>query len=117
MCRELIKDLICPNCMSNDLQINIDPQNQGFCSSLLLECKKCKSLENGYRKSVFSSTHLQESTKSDVAFDINIRMVLLAHELGLGYAALKKISKILGIPTLHVKTFQRQDRRVTGKVR
>lgn len=72
---------------------------------------------NACVKSVFSSSRLQESTRSDVAFDINIRMVLLAHELGLGYAALKKISKILGIPTLHVKTFQRQDRRVTGKVR
>ncbi|KAK1901773.1 Acid alpha-amylase [Dissostichus eleginoides] len=36
-------------------------------------------------------------------------MVLLAHELGLGYAALKKISKVLGIPALHLKTYQRHD--------
>ncbi|KAI4814438.1 hypothetical protein KUCAC02_003634 [Chaenocephalus aceratus] len=34
-------------------------------------------------------------------------MVLLAHELGLGCAALKKISKVLGIPGLHLKTYQR----------
>ncbi|KAK1874926.1 Protein RAD61 [Dissostichus eleginoides] len=40
-------------------------------------------------------------------------MVLLAHELGLGYAALKKISKVLGIPALHLKTYQRHDKRVT----
>ncbi|KAF3837907.1 hypothetical protein F7725_009675 [Dissostichus mawsoni] len=40
-------------------------------------------------------------------------MVLLAHELGLGYAALKKISKVLGIPALHLKAYQRHDKRVT----
>ena len=31
---------------------------------------------------------------SDVAFDVNIRLVLLAHELGLGYAAQKKITVV-----------------------
>ncbi|KAK1885412.1 2-dehydro-3-deoxyphosphooctonate aldolase [Dissostichus eleginoides] len=41
-------------------------------------------------------------------------MVLLAHELGLGYAALKKISKVLGIPALHLKAYQRHDKRVTA---
>lgn len=38
--------------------------------------------------------------------DVNVRMVLLAHELGMGQAAIKKISKVL-IPA------QRPDRRVT----
>ncbi|KAK1876707.1 Protein translocase subunit SecD [Dissostichus eleginoides] len=40
-------------------------------------------------------------------------MVLLAHELGLDYAALKTISKVLGIPALDLKTYQRHDKRVT----
>ncbi|CAL8293778.1 unnamed protein product [Gadus morhua 'NCC'] len=40
-------------------------------------------------------------------------MVLLAHELGMGYAALRKISKVLGIHSLHLKTYQRHDKRVT----
>lgn len=113
---ELLNDLLCPNCMENGLSVNIDPQNQGFCSSLMLECSECKQKENGYRKSVFSSSRLQESSRGDVAFDVNVRMVLLAHELGLGYTALKKISKVLGIPSLHLKTYQRHDRRVTGTV-
>ncbi|KAF3856788.1 hypothetical protein F7725_017511, partial [Dissostichus mawsoni] len=60
------------------------------------------------------TTRLQDETRKDVAFDVNVRMVLLAHELGLGYAALKKISKVLGIPALHLKTYQRHDKRVTG---
>ena len=41
----------------------------------------------GYRKSIYrlTSTRLQDGTRNDVAFDLNVRMVLLAHELGLGY--------------------------------
>ena len=65
---------------------------------------------------MFTSTRLHQETRGDVAFDVNIRMVLLAHELGLGYAALKKISKILGIPGLCLKTFQRHDKTVTGRL-
>ena len=45
-----------------------------------------------------------------MAFDINMRMVLLAHGLGLGYAALKKISIVLEIPSLLLSSYQRHDR-------
>lgn len=107
---QLICDLICPNCAVSGLKLTIDPQNQGFCSSLLLECSVCEGAK--YCRSVFTSTRLQ--SRNDVAFDVNVRMVLLVHELGLGYAVLKKISKVLGIPGLHLKTYQRHDRRVTG---
>ena len=44
-------------------------------------------------------------------------MVLLAQELGLGYAALRKISTVLGIPGLHLKTYQKHNKRVTGMER
>lgn len=83
----------------------IDPQNHGFCSSLLLKCCLCK--DDKYRRNVYTSTRLRDESRNDVAFDVNIRMVLLAHELGLGYAALRKISKVLGLPGLHLKTYQR----------
>ena len=53
-------------------------------------------------------------SKNDVAFDVNVCMVLLAHKLELGYAALKEISKVLGIPGLHLKTYQKHDETVTG---
>ena len=112
---ELIRDLLCPNCAAADLFIKIDPVNHGFCSSLLLECSNCKG-ESRYRRSVYTSTRLQSETRGDVAFDVNVRMVLLAHELGMGYAALRKISKVLGIPSLHLKTYQRHDKRVTGRL-
>lgn len=112
---ELIHELVCPNCAGSGLRVTIDPQNQGFCSTLMLECTLCDS-ESKYSRSVFSSTRLGEESRSDVAFDVNVRMVVLAHELGLGYAGLRKVSKILGIPGLHIKTYQRHDRRVTGEL-
>lgn len=34
----------------------------------------------------------------------------------MGYAALRKVSKVLGIPSLHLKTYQRHDKRVTGRL-
>lgn len=111
---ELIGDLTCPNCGMSGLKINIDLQNQGFCSSLLLECCLCK--DDKYRRSVYTSTRLRDESRNDVAFDVNVRMVLLAHELGLGYAALRKISKVLGLPGLHLKTYQRHGKRVTGRL-
>ena len=65
---------------------------------------------------VYTSTWLQSETRGDVAFDVNVHMVLLAHELGIGYAALRKVSKVLGIPFLHLKTYKRHDKRVTGRL-
>ncbi|KAJ8377932.1 hypothetical protein AAFF_G00249950 [Aldrovandia affinis] len=41
-------------------------------------------------------------------------MVLLSHELGLGYAALKKISKVLGIPGIRTTTYLRHNKTVTA---
>lgn len=101
-----------PNCAASGLTINIDPEKHAFCSSLLLECSNCKGDTSGYRRSIFTSTRLQ----SDVAFDVNICMVLFAHELGMGYAALRKISNVLGILSLHLKTYQKHDKKVTGRL-
>ena len=42
-------------------------------------------------------------------FDVNVRMVLLAHKIEIGYAALKKISKVLGISGLYLKTNQKHN--------
>ena len=56
---ELIHDLLCPNCATaSGLFIKVDPENHGFCSSLLLECTNCKG-ESRYRRSVYTSTRLQ----------------------------------------------------------
>ena len=39
----------------------------------------------------------RRDSKNDVVFDVNVRMVVLVQKLERGYAALKKISKVLGI--------------------
>lgn len=109
---ELTSDLGCPNCAGSGLTIAIEKQTRGFCCSLLLECHLCDT--DKYQRSVYTSRRLQDETRSDVTFDVNVNMILLAHELGLGYAALKKISEVLGIPALHLKTNQRYNTRVTG---
>ena len=71
----LIDGLLCPNCAGSGLVINIDPQNYGFCSSLSLECRLCER-DKKYRRSVYTSSRLQEESRNDVAFDVNVRMVV-----------------------------------------
>lgn len=116
---ELIGDLLCPNCLGVGnccLKVTIDENHFGFCNQVILACSQCPSNGNEFTKSVFSSTRLGESNRGDVAFDINTRMVLLSHELGLGYTALKKMGKVLGIPPFRLKTYQAHDRTVTGRL-
>ena len=93
---ELFSELICPKCAGTGLHITIDSENQGFCCSLLLKCTLCKN--DNFLKSVYTSTRVHDEIRSDVAFDVNVRMVLLAHELGLGYAALQKDKHCFGDP-------------------
>ena len=45
----LITEIICPICAGTGLKMYIDPQNQGFCTSLVLKCSLCE--RDGYRKS------------------------------------------------------------------
>jgi hypothetical protein len=80
----------------------------------MIECAHCEGDRDAFRR-VYTSSRLQECSRGDVAFDINVRMVLLAHKLRLGYSALKKISNVPGIPSLCLSSYLRHDRRVTGK--
>jgi hypothetical protein len=57
-----------------------------------MECADCEGDRDAFRRSVYTSSRLQECSRGDVAFDMTVRMVLLAHQLGLGYAVLKKRS-------------------------
>ena len=85
----LIAEVICLNCAGTGFKMYIDPQNQGCCSILKLKCSLCE--RDGYRKIIFTSPQLPRRLQE---FDVNVRMMLLAHELGLGYAAHKKINSV-----------------------
>ncbi|KAJ8391913.1 hypothetical protein AAFF_G00083840 [Aldrovandia affinis] len=104
----LIANLLSPDCGETKLKVEIGQGNQGFSSNLVLGCG---AGECAYCRSIFSSPRLQDES---MAYDINVRMVLLAHELGMGYAALKKISKVLGIPGIAHKTYVKHNKTVSA---
>lgn len=105
----LMANLLCPDCGENKLKVEIGQGNQGFSSNIVLGCS---AGDCAYCRSILSSPRLQDES---MAFDINVRMVLLAHELGMGYAALKKISKVLGIPGIAHKSYAKHNKTVSGK--
>ena len=61
---------------------------------------------------MYSSPRLHDSAKLNVAFELNTVMTMLVHELGKGHAALPKFQTVLGLSNMHLKTFQRHNRKV-----
>lgn len=84
-------------------------EQAGFSSKLVLKCDEC-----GYCKSEMSSPRTEFSAQENVPFEVNPRMVLFSHEVGGSYSVLQKFSAVMGIPAMHLKTFQAHDKRVTG---
>lgn len=59
--------------------------------------------EKKKKRSVYTCTHSQAVTRKCVAFDVEVHVMLRRTQV-LWYAPLKIISKLLGIPALHLKT-------------
>ncbi|KAJ8358453.1 hypothetical protein AAFF_G00438730 [Aldrovandia affinis] len=62
----------------------------------VIKCEHCEDDRAAFRRSVYTSTRLHDCSRGDVAFDINVRMVLLAHELGLD-----KVRNLAGLDSQH----------------
>ena len=107
---KVITDVFCPACHSvGTLSVMKSGQPaMGFAESLHLQCTNCQYTGG----SVYSSPRLHDSAKLNVAFEINTVMTMLVHELGKGHAALQKFQTVLGLNNMHVKTFQRHNRKV-----
>jgi hypothetical protein len=108
----LLKDVSCPTCGETGLYISVcegSEQRAGFASKLALTCDLCK-----YQNFEMSSPRTQFSDKKNVAYEINPRMVVFSHEVGGSFAVLEKFGAVMGMPTMHVKTFQGHDKKVTG---
>ena len=109
----LLTDVSCPTCGETGLYISacegLD-QRAGFASKLALTYDLCK-----YKKFEMSP-RTQYSDKKNVAYEVNPRMVVFSHEVGGSFAVLvlEKFGAVMGMPTMHVKTFQGHDK-VTGK--
>ena len=101
----IFTDIYCPKCDAYEcLEISkTSDKSLGFSHSMNLVCKHC----DYNSKDVFSSPRVKDSNKMSARFEINDLMVLLVNELGLGYAALQKVSKIIGIGNIHLKSYQR----------
>jgi hypothetical protein len=81
---------------------------QGFSSKLKMVCT-C-----GYEKAVTSSPRIDDSESEKVAFEVNPRMVLFSHEIGKSHTALETFSSVMGIPNMHLSTYQEHDNRLAG---
>ncbi|KAI0226621.1 hypothetical protein LSAT2_022910 [Lamellibrachia satsuma] len=100
----------CPHCQCENTVHVTTGEHKGFALHLTLRCSKCHS-ELG---SAFSSPVLATGTNPQ-PFAINDIMVLLFNRLGLGYTAMKEFCGILGIPGMHLKTFQEKEKKVISK--
>lgn len=49
---ELVSELVCRMCARFSLKVIVDPQNHGFCSTVLLQCSLCE-VHDKYCKSVY----------------------------------------------------------------
>ncbi|XP_055882678.1 uncharacterized protein LOC129925822 [Biomphalaria glabrata] len=106
-----MSDALCPNCFQSSLTIRvIKDENMGFASKLKL-C--CRSSSCGYTKSKFSSPRIQKSNCSNVAFEINTKMVLYSHEIGKGFTSLQTFSSVLGISGISQRAFKDHDNKIT----
>ena len=74
----------------------------GSAQEVQVKCRMCN-----YVKTVFSSSTIQQSGthEKNRTFEINQRVTLLAHELGMGFTFLEKLSNIICIPIMHSKTY------------
>lgn len=109
---QLVSGLLCPRCFEDGgMVVEICAKdNQGFSSKLKISCTKCENFEDN----TFSSPRLNNSEKENVAFQVNPKMVLFSHEIGKSHTALETFSTVMGIPNMHLSTFQGHDRRLSG---
>lgn len=106
----LLSDLACPNCEETGLEITVcEKKNAGFASQLRLSCDTC-----GYDNCEMSSPRVMDSDKQNVAYEINPKMVLFSHEVGGSHGVLQTFAAVTGMPSMHLKTFQGHDKKVTG---
>ena len=108
----LLTDVSCPTYGETRLYISVcegSDQRAGFASKLALTCDLCE-----YKKFEMLSPRTQFSDKKNVAYEVNPRMVVYSHEVDGSFAVLEKFGTVMGMPTMHMKTFQGHDK-VTGK--
>ena len=109
---ELIGGMLCPDCYSPSLSVSIcEEEHAGLSSRVSIRCLNCL-----FENCTMSSPRERGSAKRKVPFVVNKKMCLFSHEVGASNAALVKFSTVMGIPGMHLKTFQHHDKVLTGKI-
>jgi hypothetical protein len=107
---KLLSSLQCPDCGERLLKFVTEKQ-MGFASEMILSCTGC----NETIKKCYSSPRCLEKNADGTFtpgkhghgnYEINLLLVFLMHELGLGFAAIKKTCSILGIPCMADSTYE-----------
>ena len=60
------------------------------------------------------SDQKKKKKEKKVAFQINPKMVMFSHEVGGSHAVLQTFGAVIGMPSMHLKTFQGHDKKITG---
>ena len=107
----LVEGALCPKCLQNGLRVKVvEGQNMGFACKLSMECPSCQSTS-----SVMSSSTLDTPEKGRSSFEVNKRLGVFCHMVGGSHFTLKKLGQALGMPAMNPKSFQRQDKTLTGR--
>ena len=112
----LFDGIPCPECLRDTLFVEIiHKESRGFATKLRLYCRTCD-----FSKSTMTSPRSRyagipyASDKYNCPYDINKRMVLYSHGVGSSHSALEKFTATVGIPNMHLKTYQKHDKRLVA---
>ena len=83
----------------NDVSVTVKiTNNMGFSSELTLQCSNPAC--------TYTSKMHTSPRKAGNMRMINTVMTLLAHELGIAHTRLNKMARVLGMPNMHLNTWQ-----------
>jgi hypothetical protein len=109
---QMFDNVLCGNCLKPGLTVQIlQGMQRGFSSRIKLMCPNCPEGQEIYTSPRVKS----EDARYLQPFDINRRLTLVSHELGAGHSSLRKISNVMGMPNMHLKTYQMHDKKMSGQ--
>ena len=95
---KLIASLLCPNCQSNGLRIDIDVEKSfGFSLKGQLFCNSCDAvIEEGF---LCGRVDKEVPSKVQVPFEVNVRATVAFRGIGAGHSAMKEWCSLMNLPS------------------
>ena len=95
---------LAPECGCQGITVKIT-NNMGFSSELTLQCSNPACT---YTSNMHTSPRAEGGKH---AYTINAAMTLLAHELSIDHIGLNKMARVLGMPNMHLNSYQQHDKK------